>query len=627
MCGIAGILSPGIAEINRESLDAMLSAIAHRGHDASRTVLSGQGGLETPAGVSLGLGHRRLSIIDLDPRAHQPFHLAAEGLWIVYNGELYNYLELGAELASLGLTMETSSDTEVLLKSYHVWGEQCVDHFRGMFAFAIWDERNKILFCARDQFGVKPFYYAHHNGDLLFASESRALLGIVGKELDRVAVMAYFLGGFVPGELSIFKGIKKLLPGHSLSWSEQGGVQVRRYWVNRQNRAELPCADPAEYFDGKLEECVRLQVRSDVPVGAFLSGGTDSGMIVAKAANYVDELTTFCVAYKGLDYDESLVAGEVAKRYGSRHIELKITSEHGLELMRDALGNCSEPVSDTALASTYLVAKRAAEMGIKVLLGGSGGDEIFGGYTRYVDRQFKQKLFLSSPQALARLVLALSSRPTYQKVEFLKRRGDVSFDMFICAGGSSKLLWELSGMQEEEFNLNVELILQQAFYPSGKMHDRLFARMDADLRCYLPDQLNFLYDQATMAHTIEGRVPFQDVTLVESAFALAPRDLVSDGKLKVLLKSIAARYLPQDFASLPKLGFGGPYDVWVKSHRDEMASAMRFLSEAGVLNEAAVKSYLPLLLGTSSISREDTNAIFRIWCFAAWYRKFIGAGE
>ena len=404
MCGIVGKLEFDGRPVDICDVRHMVGLLAHRGRDGVGVAIGATPFDGNAANCSvypgIGLGHRRLSIIDLNTHSDQPMSYAHGQLWITYNGELYNHRDLRAQLSAKGYTFATQSDTEVLLAAYHCWGEHCLERFNGMFAFAIWDERARSLFCARDPVGIKPFYYLADSAAFTFASESRALAGMAGGRIDADALGAYLMSMYVPGTWSIFEGVQKLPPGTALTVHTDGRRRERRYW---SLPAEAPdrCVDEAE-LEASLQTAVTRQLCADVPVGAFLSGGVDSSTVVAMAAPKSDNFRTYSLAYEGHGTDETPYARRVAEAYGTDHREIFVRRTEVLGQIDVALAQCTEPIADTSLVANHILAQTAARDGVKVLLNGTGGDEVFAGYRRYLPGKLPRRLINAMPEWLAR---------------------------------------------------------------------------------------------------------------------------------------------------------------------------------------------------------------------------------
>src|SRR5690242_12560111 len=399
MCGIAGWIAPSASAPEERALQPMLNSIAHRGPDGtgSCSFLAARGDYR------VALGHRRLAIIDPEG-AHQPMCDAASGLALTFNGEIYNFRQLRDELSALGYCFTRDSDTEVLLRAYEHWGDAVVDHLRGMFAFAIWDARNERLFLARDRFGEKPLFLYEDARGLYFASEIKALLRIPGLkvEVNLKAVWDYLAYRYVPGPKTLFKGIRKLMPGTAATW-EGGQLKERRYWSAPDRGAfqmKQRQPDAIATFLHRLDEAVKLQMVSDVPFGAFLSGGLDSSTIVALMSRHNSSIRTFSVGFGEDGYSELGYAREVANHFGTAHTELEVDSKDLIELLPKMVAMRDAPVSEPSDIPIYMLA-REARRSVKMVLTGEGSDEILGGYPKHVVERFT-RAWQSVPGCLRR---------------------------------------------------------------------------------------------------------------------------------------------------------------------------------------------------------------------------------
>lgn len=616
MCGIAGILTFNGSPVRDEEISSLNGALAHRGRDSAAYFLGGASNGDFSGYPGIALGHRRLSIIDLSPHSAQPMRSQNSAASIVYNGELYNYLELRSELISAGFRFKTDSDTEVIVAAYDAWGEECLHRFNGMFAFAIWDEANQSLFCARDPIGIKPFYYTLTDARFSFASESQALVAGKTKALDSTAVACYFMSMYVPRHLSIFAGVSKLLPGHSVKVTRQGQVSINKYWnmPEVQFRHPSPCDAAAELTD-LLDKAVKAQLRSDVPVGALLSGGFDSGMIVASAARAGLPLHTYSVGFDdGIQASELPIARDMAARYGSIHHERVISGSEIIGFLDSALGNMSEPVADSAIVPTYCLSGMAAEDGVKVLLSGAGGDEVFAGYSRYVASSLQRKLLFTLPRvirsALGRTLCAnslLGARLTHP-----------ALDMLVYAGGSPALAKRFF-QNDSDFRRFLDGLVKGVFPVPIYQQAPLYEHMSFDLQVYLPDLLLMTLDQLTMAHTVEGRVPLLDIELIKASYSLSPELHASPTKstTRRLMREMAvARVDPRTFTAR-KQGFSGPVRYWIAHNSavfKEVIMAAREIPE--------IRGW-PIEELWKSGEREQTPAwakdMFTLYCFSRWY--------
>ncbi|HVM69063.1 MAG TPA: asparagine synthase (glutamine-hydrolyzing), partial [Gaiellaceae bacterium] len=564
MCGICGLAAPGGAE--RALVETMSGTLVHRGPDSAGVHVDGP----------VALAARRLSIIDLET-GDQPLGNEDGSVTVVQNGEIYNYRELRAELERAGHRFRTRGDTEVLAHAYEEWGERFPERLRGMFALAVWDARRRRLLLARDRYGIKPLYVREEGGALAFASELRAL---PRGEVDLDALEAFLAFNSVPGPLSIFAGTRKLLPGHLLVW-EDGRTRVERYArpapaaageVRRESADELA----AELRD-RLRDSVRAHLVADVPVGVLLSGGVDSSLLAALAAQETTEpVRTFSIGFEEGSFDERDDARRVAERYGTTHRELVLRPDAALVLpvLAEAF---DEPFADSSALPTYLVSELAAQ-DVKVALSGEGGDELFGGYYTYQADLLAQSLERLGIGRLARL-----ARPLVERLPVSTARAsfDYKAKRFVAAAHLPPL--ERHHGWKEIFSADARAEL------TGRAHGRdpvdllrerfaetegaeLLARLqDVDARTYLVDDLLVKTDRASMAHSLEARVPFLDPVVDELASALPTRLKVHRGRKKLLLRRAAEPLLPPEIVRGRKRGFSIPAAAWLRGELEPFA--------------------------------------------------------
>lgn len=558
MCGIAGIAAEAPS---RDTVERMARTLTHRGPDDSG-VWEGDG---------VCLGHTRLSILDLSPAGHQP--MLKDHLAIVYNGEVYNFRELRRELPG---SFRSESDTEVLLLLYERHGAGMVHRLRGMFAFAIWDSRERRLFAARDRLGIKPFFYRETEEGLAFASEIKALLELGRPDMDATALRDFFSYKYVPHPKTIYRGIRRLPPAHTLTWSE-GKLDIRRYW---EPSAEISIRDmrrAAERLGELLSEIVPEHTLSDVPVGLFLSGGIDSTTLAA----HLERPRTFTLAVDAARFDESEAAREVSEHFGTDHVEEAATAIDLDEAVRTIPRLYDEPFGDSAAWSAWLVSRMAARH-VKVALTGEGGDELFLGY-RYYDKI-----------------------PTYRS-SALTRSLAPQFDAFSRPGrslgrraakGLERYAEFLPAFTPRQKQALLSPVLLEPGY-DDLWHVRRFWREDldllkriqwADLHAHLPGGLLTKVDRASMAHSLEARPPLLDHRLVEFALSLDPvllRDPdARQGKLVV--RELMESRVPAGHFDRPKKGFGLPIRTWVAGHPERLRAAADRLARAGVLRSASI---------------------------------------
>jgi asparagine synthase (glutamine-hydrolysing) len=559
MCGICGVFNFGTGEpADPVALKRATDAMAHRGPDDEGFHLDG----------ALGLGNRRLSIIDL-PGGHQPIANEDESVWITFNGEIYNYRDLRPDLLARGHQFRTNSDTETILHLYEEYGLCFLDHLRGMFAFAIWDSRQRRLLLARDRLGVKPLFYRLESGRLAFASELRTLRELLPRppEIDPQSIYDFFGFRYVPAPRTFYRGVEKLLPGHFLVVDPMG-VRSHAYWdiPAEEETAKRPKDIAAEVVE-QLREAVRLRLIADVPLGVFLSGGTDSSAVVAFMAELgARPLRTFSVGFDEPQYSELPFARAVARRYATEHHELVVRPEHlSVELPR-LVAFRDEPIAEPTDVALYLISRLAAQS-VKVVLAGEGGDELFAGYPKYVaDR-------------LAGVVSALPqevTRALIRRLPYRQRRAKIALEaLSIRDEAERSATWFASFSRDERENLFAPEFLAQVdpAHPARvfesyleKVRDRspLKRMLYADLKVWLPDNLLLRGDLMTMAASIEERGPFLDHRLVELAARIPTRLLTRGFRTKALLKDALRPHVPKEALFRRKVGFRVPVGEWFK---------------------------------------------------------------
>jgi asparagine synthase (glutamine-hydrolysing) len=610
VCGICGIASGNDSAV-ADRVAAMSATLVHRGPDSF--------GEFTDGGVALAA--RRLSIIDLET-GDQPIANEDGTLHVVQNGEIYNYRELRHELERAGHRFRTHGDTEVLLHLYEEHGIGFAERLRGMFAVAIWDAPRRRLVLARDRFGIKPLYYREVDGELAFASELRAL---PRGEIDLDALEAFLAFNSIPAPLTIFREIRKLPAGHVLSW-EDGRVTLERFArpaptpeVRQEDEAEL-----VEELRSRLRDSVRAHLVSDVPVGVLLSGGVDSALLAALAAQESSErLRTFSIGFEERSFNELSDARRVAERYGTHHRELVLRPNAALLL--PALAEAfDEPFADSSALPTYLVSELAAEE-VKVALSGEGGDELFGGYYTYA-----ADLLAARIGPLARVAAPLVERlPTSTS----KASFDYKAKRFVRAAHlpplerhhgwkeifSSDARAELTGRRSSFDPLDV----LRAHYTETEGADELARLQDVDLGTYLVDDLLVKTDRASMAHSLEARVPYLDTVVTNLALALPTKHKVRGLSKKVLLRKAAAPLLPNEIVHGKKRGFSIPAAAWLRGELEPFARetlSPDVLRRQGFFQPAAVTR----LLDDHVAGREDlSRQLWGLLAFTLWHERHV----
>jgi asparagine synthase (glutamine-hydrolysing) len=577
----------------------MNETLVHRGPDS--------GGVHVSPGA--GLGARRLSIIDL-AGGDQPIANEDETVWVVQNGEIYNFPELRDEVEAGGHRLRTRCDTEIHLHLYETHGQRYVERLRGMFAVAIWDSRERRLVLARDRFGIKPLYYRIAADTLAFGSELKALLALPGcsRELDPDALEAYFDGGYVPAPLTIFRGARKLPQGHVLTWTLGDAEPVVERFARPAPTTGFAGSEDelAEELCVVLRDSVRAHLLSDVPVGVLLSGGVDSSALTALAAEQsAERLHTFSIGFAEESYDELAKARVVAERFGTEHHELRL-SPNIVDLFPAVAGSFDEPFADDAAIPTYLVSQLAAQT-VKVSLAGEGGDELFGGYDVYAAH---------SIAGLARPFTPLLRRLPSPRVQ--RFAGAATLPVF-----ERHLAWKRMFTPEARHGLLRShgadpSALYRARWDETNGADQLTRVLDLDVGTYLADELLVKADRASMAHSLEVRVPFLDTVLSEFAFGLPSRLKVRGLAKKRLLRQALTGIVPAEILSAPKHGFTLPASQWLRGPLEPYAREL-LANDRGLFDGSVISRLLD-----DHVSRRADNwkQLWTLLSFAAWYDRY-----
>ncbi len=628
MCGIAGKLNFNDKPVSRDLVSSMRDAIRHRGPDDKGNYF----------GESVGLGHRRLSIIDL-AGGHQPIANEDDTIWIVFNGEIYNFPELRDRLIAQGHIFKTNSDTEVIIHLYEEYGVDCLQYLNGMFAFAIWDENRRRLFLARDRLGKKPLVYAMLDDGIAFASEINAVLQdpSIPRDIDLQAMDLYLTLLYVPSPWTMLKAVRKLPPGHYLL-SEQGQVQIERYWdVQFTPRQDLSEEEATVEIRSLLEDSVRRRLISDVPLGAFLSGGIDSSAVVALMTRLTGRpVQTFSIGFDNDAYGELPYAREVAQRYDADHTELLVQPQM-VDVLPRLVRHYGEPYGDGSAVPTYYVSQLASQS-VKVVLSGDGGDEVFGGYPWYVSaprhgklaqayvrdglrafreawngRQLRPMLGAIKGTAIGLGVTWRGWHDPSQAFERLitfstpeqRRQLYTPSVQSVLENGQTSLIKELFGRQNGEHFLN------KMFY--------------VDHHLYLPDDILVKVDIASMANSLEVRSPFLDYRLVELSASLPPHMKVQGAGTKRILRHVMADLLPESVMNRPKVGFGLPMERWMREDLFSMACDLLLDNQSrsrDFFNQYNVKS---MLERHKSGQNNYGNQLWVLLFFELWHREVLDA--
>ncbi len=630
MCGIVGILARR-ARVDPEILERATRSLAHRGPDDSGTIILHE---TTPEPVEVGVGNRRLAILDLSPLGHQPMQDRESGNWIVYNGEIYNFRQVRDELEQEGVTFSSQSDTEVLLKAYGAWGETCLARLRGMFAFAIWDAAQHRLFLGRDPMGIKPLYYYSSEEYFLFASEVRTLLatGLVPRRIDDAGLLNYLTFGSVYDPNTLIEGILALLPGHYMVW-EKGEARTTRYWDLVPDNLQPIEAPAPEYrtaiqhdITELLQESARLQLVSDVPVGVFLSGGIDSSSLVTLLAGSGARLNTFSLVFREAEYDESEYSRAVARKFSTEHHEMCVSQQDALDSIPGALAAMDQPTIDGV--NTYIISSQARAAGIKVALSGLGGDEMFAGYAtfRTVPRMERFSERWQHLPRFLRSVFAVAVRSVADTTDERRKIAALARD-------SERILhpYFLSRMLFTPEQVDI-LLCGRDRRSSGSAEAPLVGYLDRakpldpvnrvsylEARCYMANTLLRDADVMSMAHGLELRVPLIDHRLADLLMTI-PGELKLDQNVpKPLLVGALGNALPDAVVHRRKQGFTLPFEHWLRGElRANVAHGIQNVPEGALRGrihaEGVRKVWESFLAGRTSWSRPWSLYVLSKWC-------------
>ena len=632
VCGIAGSYQQ---EDGRSLVKVMSDRIAHRGPDAA-----GLWNHEDDR-VSVHFGHRRLSIIDLTTAADQPF--TKQGLTLIYNGEIYNYKELRAELTGRGVRFVTSSDTEVVLEAWRAWGAQALRRFRGMFVFALADTATGELVVARDPLGIKPLYYLPRGDGVIFASELKALLAAVGSELriepgTLVASMLYY---WVPEERCAIDGVRKLPAGSWARFRPDGTSEIHSYWRVRDVAAEA-AAGPAADLQSVIEESVAAHLVADVPVSSFLSGGLDSSIVTVLAHRAVSDVDAYTITFRPEDQkleampDDAVYARRVAAQFGVRLHEIEISPDI-VSLLPRMVDILDEPIGDPAAINTLLMCEAARTRGVKVILSGMGADELFGGYRKHLACVVASRygrlpgpVRASARFAVDRLPVSIGGRglryPRWAKrfMTFADLPEEARFRRSYTLYDPE----DLAGLVAPDLGGAVAEVIEQhrAIYDDNELDDEVSRMCLADSRLFMAG-LNLAYtDRASMAASVEVRVPFVDLIVAQAAFSIPGSEKIRGRTQKAVLKDAAENWLPAEIVQRPKASFGAPLRAWIRNDLNELVSDVLVggeLVQSGMLR----RQPLQRLIADDQAGRQDNaKQIWQLLSMELWYRNVRSVG-
>ena len=604
MCGIVGFAGRG----TREDVQAMCDAIVHRGPDDGGIYFDGRA----------GLGNRRLSIIDL-AGGHQPLCNEDETAWITFNGETYNFPELRQTLSALGHVFRTRTDTEAIVHAYESYGDECVQALNAMFAFAIWDGKAERLLLARDRLGIKPLYYAHlSDGTLVFASEIKALLNFHGmpRALDPLAFDQYMRLQYVPAPRTIWQDIKKLPAGHRLIW-QAGQIKLQAYWQPYfQPQTDVPESEWLTLLDAQLTRSVQMQLQSDVPVGAFLSGGVDSTAVVARMQALTERpVKTFTIGFADTRYDESEFARRAAKQLGTEHYHQVVAPGIDRALLMRLIAQLDEPLADPSFIPTYHVSKLASEH-VKVVLSGDGGDETFAGYAKYgraLDWSSRER----APIPLARAVMPVSRKLPFGKrtallmgMPLMERYAELTYGYFSFDSAAlyGDALKHAIGKQQDS--------IWDEIARRVDAQEPLSRLQQADYFSYLPEDILMKVDKMSMAVSLEVRVPLLDHALQELAMRIPAGLKLRAGETKAIFKRALRGRVPDEALDRPKIGFTPTLSYWLGEAWQQ--TALQELSAGYCVRQGWIQTR-----GVHALAaRRDLVHLWSLWLFEKWAEAY-----
>jgi len=622
MCGISGIYNfLSSAPVEQHDVRAMMDSIAHRGPDDAGSFVEG----------GIGLGHRRLSILDLSKSGHQPMHSDSGRFVFIFNGEIYNFLELRQGFASGAYPFKTATDTEVVLALFEKYGSDSLRKLNGMFALAVWDTQKRELFLARDRLGIKPLYYSETADGFVFASEIKALFasGKIQPEVESRQIDTYMTFGYVPGESTLFKGIKKLPPGFSMTVNVTG-IQTSQYWdVDFSPNMHRSMQETKHELYELIEDAMRIHMRSDVPVGVFLSGGLDSSVTVAMLARAGHkQLNTFSVAYEqGGFFDETPYAKLVAETFGTRHHELYLSPKDFVGFIPDYVWYMDEPVTEAAAISLYFVSKMLRQH-VTVALSGEGADELFAGYDIYRYMQLLEQ-YRKAPALIRKTLGFFLGGLRNEKINKYLRLADLPLSQRYL-GVSLHEIWYKKLLYNEAFkeSLNGQTGIEPLveFYKNTDGFDILSKMLYVDLKTWLVDDLLIKADKMTMANSVELRVPFLDYRVVEYAASIPSSMKRKGGDVKWILKQTVKDILPEQIIRRKKVGFPTPLAMMFQTDlKDYMHDILLGSSSynRNFFKPEAVKQLIDEHVGKK---KDHHKTLWQLIVLEEWKRRFVGGG-
>ena len=626
MCGIVGKFNYRKKEpVSGELIKAMCDKIAYRGPDDEGTYVDGP----------IGFGHRRLSIIDLSPMGHQPMASADQTIWITFNGEIYNFQAIRDDLISKGYRFRSNSDTEVIIYLYQEYGEDCLKYLRGMFAFGIWDQKKQVLFLARDRIGKKPLFYYDDGNSFLFASEMKSILedSLVRREINYEAFYDYFKYLYVPDPKTIYRNIFKLEPGHYLMVTK-GGIKKSEYWdVSFAKKSSEDLRDLSEELLSILTESVKLRMISDVPLGAFLSGGIDSSGVVAIMAGQQERPVTTCsIGFDSQDYDEIEFARLIASTFKTDHHEFTV-KENAEEILSDLAYYFDEPFADSSAVPTYYVSKLARQK-VTVALSGDGGDENFAGYEKYYLDDIENRIRKRIPRFLRTSlfphlsgILSNGNGLLYRKgktlLNTLSHESDYGF--YLTNTEWDDPLWDALVNEETKRQIGEydPFSVTRYYYHKADTEDHLSKILYTDLKTYLPGDILVKVDRMSMAHSLEVRAPILDHNVIEFAASVPPDLKYNHGEKKYILKQALKQVLPGKVMYRRKMGFSVPLAEWLRRELKTFAGNYLFAGKSGLSNFFNSPPLDQIWEDHQSRKKNYSTILWSLLMFELWHRRFM----
>lgn len=625
MCGIAGLTTFNKSQVETDVLESMGQAIFHRGPDAG----------EVYKDASVGLVHRRLAIIDLSAAGIQPMHSHCGKFVIVFNGEIYNFLEQRALLEQEGYPFKTHTDTEVILALYAKYGEDCVSRLNGMFAFALWDIEAEKLFLARDRMGKKPLYYHCKDGDLYFASELKSLLAIDAfpKNIRLDAAYDFFAHQYVPDPKTIFEDVFKLEAGHTMTF-DRSGMTIKRYWdVSFANQSTAPESELKAQLQETLERCTSQRMVSDVPLGAFLSGGVDSSGVVAMMAKASDKpITTCSIGFDEKKFNETEFAASVAKQYETDHHELFV-HENVADSLEHIASFFDEPFADPSLVPTYFVSKLAREK-VTVAVAGDGGDEVFAGYSKYNVDDIENRLRMKFPKwvrkgvfpTAAKLCSKINHRIFKKATSLLTSLSvDPAMGFYITNSMMTDSQWQQLATDEVKQKLGSYHPSENTIkkYNEAPGNDHLSRILYTDLKTFLVGGILVKVDRMSMANSLEVRAPILDYEVVELAASMPSNLKFNDGEKKYILKEAFKPFLNDDILYRKKMGFSVPLAKWLRTELKDIVENKLIANPNGLKSIMDVAAINKVWQQHLSGSRDNSNILWSMLIYQLWWDKYI----